>query len=172
MSSEEAAPAAAPAVEKTEDTVAQVEQNGEQEVTEETAEEPKAVSSELIPAEPELIEVPPVTIRVPSPAHGRTLPKRTPAEDYSQFQIYAQNHESIQDLKLTLNEWVGGYWLGPYALRLPRDSSASTEDGGMAKEGQTLSDYLEIQEVFGANDQPRTLEIAKGTSTSTRKRFR
>ena len=111
-----------------------------------------------------LISVPPLTIRVPAPAHGRTLPKRTPAEDYSNFQIYAQNHESIQDLKLTLNEWVGGYWLGPYALRLPRDSSASTEEGGMAKEGQSLSDYLEISEVFGPNDQSRVLEIAKGTS--------
>ena len=112
----------------------------------------------------ELISVPPLTIRVPAPAHGRTLPKRTPAEDYSNFQIYAQNHESIQDLKLTLNEWVGGYWLGPYALRLPRDSSASTEEGGMAKEGQSLSDYLEISEVFGPNDQSRVLEIAKGMS--------
>jgi protein TIF31 len=111
-----------------------------------------------------LISVPPLTIRVPAPAHGRTLPKRTPAEDYSNFQIYAQNHESIQDLKLTLNEWVGGYWLGPYALRLPRDSSASTEEGGMAKEGQSLSDYLEISEVFGPNDQSRVLEIAKGMS--------
>jgi len=65
---------------------------------------------------------------------------------------------------LTLNEWVGGYWLGPYALRLPRDSSASTEEGGMAKEGQSLSDYLEISEVFGANNQSRVLEIAKGMS--------
>ena len=111
-----------------------------------------------------LISVPPLTIRVPAPAHGRTLPKRTPAEDYSNFQIYAQNHESIQDLKLTLNEWVGGYWLGPYALRLPRGSRAEDVEGGMEKEGQTLSDYLEITEVFGANDQDRTLEISKGRS--------
>ena len=108
--------------------------------------------------------VAPITIRVPAPAHARTLPKRTPAEDYSNFQLYAQNHESIQDLKLTLNEWVGGYWLGPYALRLPRGSRAEDVEGGMEKEGQTLSDYLEITEVFGANDQDRTLEISKGRS--------
>lgn len=33
----------------------------------------------------------------------------------------------------------------------------------MPKDGQSLSDYLEISEVFGPNDQSRVLEIAKGT---------
>lgn len=112
--------------------------------------------------------VPPVTIRIPAPAHGRTLPKRTPAEDYSTFQIYSQNQESIQDLKLTLNEWVGGYWLGPYALRLPREKQVDGEVEGMAKDGRSLSDYLELQEVFGSNDQPRVLEVAKGESLGHR----
>jgi hypothetical protein len=112
-----------------------------------------------------------VIIRLPAPAHGRTLPKRTPAEDYSSFTVYPQNHETIQELKLAVNEWVGGYWLGPYALRLPKSTKANetaAEDGAKAgpavKEGESLSEYLEIVEVFGDSEEERILEVVKGMS--------
>jgi protein TIF31 len=88
--------------------------------------------------------------------------------DYSIFETEAQNQESIQDLKMILNESVSGYWLGPYSLRLPRETKGSddkverTAEDGMPKEGQTLSEYLELGEVFGTNEQPRVLEVAKG----------
>lgn len=117
--------------------------------------------------------VPPVTIRLPAPAHGRTLPKRTPAEDYTTFTLYPQNHDTIQELKLAVNEWVGGYWLGPYALRLPKQTKvnghAGDEEGGVAvKAGEILSEYLEVREVFGDSQEDRVLEVIKGESLFSR----
>lgn len=114
--------------------------------------------------------VPPVTIRLPAPAHGRTLPKRTPAEDYTTFTLYPQGHDTIQELKLAVNEWVGGYWLGPYALRLPKQTKVNGHSGAGAEEevavsvkaGDSLSDYLEVREVFGDSEEDRVLEVTKG----------
>jgi protein TIF31 len=102
------------------------------------------------------------------------LPKRTPVEDYSSFTLYPQSHETIQELKLAVNEWVGGYWLGPYALRLPKTSKANGtataeeagKEGPSVKEGESLSEYLEVAEVFAGFEGERILEVVKGGSSS------
>jgi protein TIF31 len=94
------------------------------------------------------------------------LPKRTPAEDYTTFTLYPQDHDTIQELKLAINEWVGGYWLGPYALALPRQpkGKAQSADGtGLSVPvGESLSEYLEVLDVFGEERDNRVLDVIRG----------
>ncbi|KAJ9118180.1 hypothetical protein QFC22_004084 [Naganishia vaughanmartiniae] len=82
----------------------------------------------------------------------------------STFLIHPQPGETIQDIRAVLAEWTGGYWLGPYSLRLkPAGQDEKEEDGrgkvvGVGKEGteirqgERLSDWLELSEVFAHLD--------------------
>ena len=103
--------------------------------------------------------VKPVTVRLPSPSYSQTLPKsadgKTPTP--STFIIHPQPSENIQDIRAILAEWTGGYWLGPYSLRLAGSSKDSDgrgkligvgKEGTEIREGERLSDWLEIGEVF------------------------
>lgn len=116
-----------------------------------------------------------VTIHLPSPTHARTLPKRTPAESYISLAVLPQPHETVQELKLAINEWVGGYWLGPYSLRLPMPKGAVNgdgpgallgkgKDGAEVRAGEKLSEWMEVGDVFahaGEGDE-RVLEVVRG----------
>lgn len=104
--------------------------------------------------------VTPITIQLPQPTYAQTLPrfqsesesKPTP----STFIIHPQPGETIQDIRATLQEWVGGYWLGPYSLRIPGKEKEDGrgkllrkgKEGVEVREGEKLSDWLAIEEVF------------------------
>lgn len=125
-----------------------------------------------------------MTIHLPSPSHARTLPKKSsPKEVFHTLQLVPQPHESVQELKLAINEWVGGYWLGPYSLRIPSGKSGANghaegeaEQGNVllskAKEGievragEKLSEWLEVGDVFShvKEGQERVLEVVRGES--------
>jgi protein TIF31 len=121
-----------------------------------------------------LMSVPPVIVRIPAPSHSRTLPKRSPAEDYSTLTLLPQANETVQELKLAINDWVGSYWLGPYSLRLPKRGEANGDgrgkalgkgrDGAEVREGERLSEWLEVGDVFAhlSEGQERVLEVSRG----------
>ncbi|KAJ9091576.1 hypothetical protein QFC19_009032 [Naganishia cerealis] len=116
--------------------------------------EPPAPAAEELPREP------PVTIRLPAPACPQTLPRAADGKTAtpSSFLIHPQPGETVQDVRAVLAEWTGGYWLGPYSLRLA-PAVTPEEDGrgkllGVGKEGteirqgERLSDWLDLAEVF------------------------
>lgn len=75
----------------------------------------------------------------------------------------------MQDLKLAVSEWIGGYWLGPYSLRLPGqpgEALSQSKDGIDIHAGEKLSEWLEIGDVFAhvAEEADRSLEVVKGES--------
>lgn len=126
--------------------------------------------------------VKPVTIRLPSPTFPQTISStssKTPTP--SHFIIHPQPTETIQDIRATLLEWTGGYWLGPYSLRIPASSAGGKKQGGgergrllgkgkegvEIREGERLSDWFEIGEVFGHLDEKdeteRVLVVQRGT---------
>ena len=100
--------------------------------------------------------------------------------------LLPQPHETIQELKLAITDWIGGYWLGPYALRIPRQVKRSkitpfdgehgnalkTEDNVLSKgkdgivirEGERLSEWLEVGDVFRhvQDGTERVLEVVRG----------
>ena len=87
--------------------------------------------------------------------------------------LLPQAHETIQELKLAVNEWVGGYWLGPYSLRIPQgkgrkgDQAESQEAGRetvQVGEGDRLSEWLEVGDVFAGFEESdeRVLEVVRG----------
>jgi protein TIF31 len=111
--------------------------------------------------------VKPVTIRLPSPSHAQTLPPLPNATATSKssksvptypstLTIHPQPSETIQDIRATIAEWPGGYWLGPYSLRLSGEGireGAETllsvaKEGLEIRAGEKLSDWLEVGEVF------------------------
>lgn len=113
------------------------------------------------------ISVPPVYVRLPKPNSSRTLPKATGTENYSSLTLYSQPSETVQDLKLAVSEWIGGYWLGPYSLRLPgqpAEALSQSKDGVDIHAGEKLSEWLEIGDVFAhvAEEGDRSLEVVKG----------
>lgn len=67
-----------------------------------------------------------------------------------------------------MSEWVGGYWLGPFSLRLTGERSAEplgqSKDGIEIFAGEKLSDWIEVGEVFEhvAEGGERVLEAVKG----------
>lgn len=82
-----------------------------------------------------------------------------------------------------LVEWTGGYWLGPYSLRIPGKSAGKGEkaeeaegrgrllgkgkEGVEIREGERLSDWVEMGEVFGhleGSDEERVLIVQRGQS--------
>ena len=93
----------------------------------------------------------------------------------STLTLLPQAHETVQELKLAVNEWVGGYWLGPYSLRIPQgkgrktDAEVKDQEGEkdltvQIKEGERLSEWLEVGDVFAGfeeNDE-RILEVIRG----------
>lgn len=136
-----------------------------------------------------MIELKPVLVRLPAPSFNSTVPptpvqakegdntsnsnKKQPTSvpTPTTFILHPQSFETVQDIKTTIAEWIGGYWLGPYSLRLPAASSSSGEEasgrgkllstgreGIEIREGEKLSDWLEIGEVFAhvANDEEET----------------
>ena len=115
----------------------------------------------------------PVTILLSSPTQARTLPKNS-AVSLQRLTLIPQPHETIQELKLAINEYIGGYWLGPYSLRIPRGKGRAVHpdepelerrEGVMPiGEGDRLSDWHELADVF-AGFKPtdeRELETARG----------
>jgi len=91
--------------------------------------------------------------------------------------LLPQAHETVQELKLAVNEWVGGYWLGPYSLRIPQgkgrktDAEVKERDGEkdltvQIKEGERLSEWLEVGDVFAGFEESdeRVLEVIRGES--------
>lgn len=126
--------------------------------------------------------VAPVTVHIPSPSHPRTLPKTaSPDEVFHTLTLVPQPHETVQELKLAINEWVGGYWLGHYSLRLPvakpaanghAEEAGASEQLGKAREGidvragERLSEWLEVGDVFShlADGEERVLEVVRGGS--------
>ncbi|ORY34328.1 putative eukaryotic translation initiation factor 3 subunit [Naematelia encephala] len=138
-------------------------------------------SSSVVNGGPEVEEqvsaIQPIIVRLPSPTHPRTLPKGSKENGYSTLTILPQPNETIQELKLAINEWIGGYWLGPYALRIPQTGTAITngdapnghtekKKGDVKTEicpGERLSDYLEVGDVFihHAEGEERVLEVVR-----------
>ena len=111
-------------------------------------------------------------VRIISPTSTRTLPKLD--EPLDTYTLLPQAHETVQELKLAVNEWVGGYWLGPYSLRIPkgkgRKAGVTVEpkegDGIVVNEGDKLSEWLEVGDVFAGFDdqQERVVEVVRGES--------
>ncbi|KAK4689464.1 protein TIF31, partial [Tremellales sp. Uapishka_1] len=113
-----------------------------------------------------------VVVRLPTPSNSRTLPKPVVPESYASLTLLPQASETIQDLKLAINEWVGGYWLGPYSLRFPIKNKSATgrgevlgkgRDGIEIREGEKLSEWLEVGDVFGhcESGAERILEVVR-----------
>ena len=137
-------------------------------------------------------KVKPVTIRLPTPTYAQTLPKtggdkKQPTP--STFIIHPQPSETIQDIRAILVEWTGGYWLGPYSLRIPPSKKSATsnndkqedvdttrgrllgkgKEGVEIREGEKLSDWFEMGEVFGhleGKDDERVLIVQRGQSAT------
>ena len=121
-----------------------------------------------------------VEIHIISPSHSRTLPSGTDSNNsFQTLALLPQSHETIQELKLAVNEYVGGYWLGPYSLRIPNGHGSNvqvTEEADRSgvktvgvvdvKEGEKLSDWLEVGHVFKGFEpgQKRLLEVCRGES--------
>jgi protein TIF31 len=123
-----------------------------------------------------------VVVHLPSPSHSRTLPKKSsPDEVFHTITLLPQSHETVQELKLAINEWIGGYWLGPYSLRIPAakpagnghaEGAKSEADAqlGKAREGvdvragAKLSEWLEVGELFShvQEGEERVLEVVRG----------
>lgn len=117
--------------------------------------------------------VPAVTIRLPAPQNAKTLPKPPADVSFSKFVVYPQASETLQDLRAALNEWAGGYWLGPYSFRIPASGSTSGERGAVLgkgkenveiREGEKLSDWLEVGDVFShvEGKGERILDVVRG----------
>ncbi|WVF70930.1 hypothetical protein IAT40_005725 [Kwoniella sp. CBS 6097] len=120
------------------------------------------------------VQIPPVTIRIPKPTCSRTVPKpKEASEPRDRLTIYPQPNETMQDLKLLINDWVGAYWLGPYSLRLPFVKSEEEDGRGQVfskkqdltevRAGEKLNDWLEVQDAFAhlGEDDERVLEIVR-----------
>ncbi|WWC58883.1 uncharacterized protein I303_101428 [Kwoniella dejecticola CBS 10117] len=120
----------------------------------------------------EAATLPPVTIQFPSPTCSRTVPKPTePSEPRDRLTVYPQPSETVQDIKLLINDWIGAYWLGPYSLRLPFVKGSDgrgivytkKEDLSEIRAGEKLNEWLEIQDAFAhiEEDGERTLEVVR-----------
>ncbi|KAK8866181.1 hypothetical protein IAR55_001332 [Kwoniella newhampshirensis] len=122
--------------------------------------------------EEQAVTLPPVTVRIPSPSCPRTVPKsQDSTEPRNRLTLYPQPTETIQDLKILINDWAGAYWLGPYSLRLPfvvaEDGRGKVfskkQDLSEIRAGERLNEWLEVQDAFAhlEDDQERVLEIVK-----------
>lgn len=108
--------------------------------------------------------VPAVAVSLPTPKNARTLPKPQEGESFSKLSLYSQPSETVQELKLAVSEWVGGYWLGPHSLRLPGKGDevlSTSRDGIEIRAGDKLSEFLELADVFAhlAEDGERSLDV-------------
>lgn len=121
--------------------------------------------------------VPPVTIRIPSPTCVRTVPRpKGSTEPLDRITLYPQPQETIQDIKLLINDWVGAYWLGPYSLQLPfvkgEDGRgkiySKKKDFSEVRAGEKLNEWLEVQDAFEhlKEGEERVLEAVRGMSVS------
>lgn len=117
--------------------------------------------------------VPPVTIRIPSPTCARTVPRpKDSTEPLDSITLYPQPQETIQDIKLLINDWVGAYWLGPYSLQLPfvkgEDGRgkiySKKKDFSEVRAGEKLNEWLEVQDAFEhlQEGEERVLEAVRG----------
>lgn len=120
-------------------------------------------------------QVPPVTIHILAPGHARTLNKSLGPQPT--LTLLPQSHETIQELKLAVNECLAGYWLGPYSLRIPagkgkkggekvKPKQAAERESAVIGEGDRLSEWLEVGDVFAGFDdkEERVLEVVRGKS--------
>ncbi|WVQ82466.1 hypothetical protein IAT38_004595 [Cryptococcus sp. DSM 104549] len=111
---------------------------------------------ELQAQEPEQVQLPSLTIRFPKPTCGRTVPKAKDAEPLDSITFTPQPTDSVQEIKLQVNDWVGAYWLGPYSLRLPfvkgEDGRgklyAKKKDFSEVRAGEKLNEWMELGEAF------------------------
>lgn len=116
----------------------------------------------------ELTPVPPIVVHLPKPTNSRTLPKTTGEESFSKLTLYSQSVETVQELKIAVGDWLGGYWLGPYSLRLPgsqADVLSTAKDGAEIRAGEKLSEWLEVGDVFAhlpEGEGERELEVVNG----------
>ncbi|WVO16806.1 hypothetical protein L204_104492 [Cryptococcus depauperatus] len=94
-----------------------------------------------------------VTVRIPSPTTECTVPPSTP----NTITLFPSDSETIQDIKLLINDWHGAYWLGPYSLRLPVIDGAETNAEAQIRPGEKLNEWAEIGQVF-SNYNERILE--------------
>ncbi|WWC66122.1 uncharacterized protein I206_100022 [Kwoniella pini CBS 10737] len=127
---------------------------------------------EKVEEQQEVATLPPVTIRFPTPTCPRTIPKsKDSSETRDRLTIFPQPSETVQDIKLLINDWVGAYWLGPYSLRLPfvkgEDGRGivftKKEDLSEIRAGEKLNEWLEVQDAFAHldEDSQRTLEVVR-----------
>ncbi|KLT45006.1 hypothetical protein CC85DRAFT_255915 [Cutaneotrichosporon oleaginosum] len=127
-------------------------------------EAPEATEAEQAEQQPQQPQLPPVAVHLPTPKNARTLPKPQEGESFSKLSLYSQPSETVQEIKLAVSEWVGGYWLGPHSLRLPgkgEDVLSTSKDGIEIRAGDKLSDFLELADVFAhlPEDGERTLDV-------------
>lgn len=119
-----------------------------------------------------LTVVPPIVVNLPKPTHSRTLPTPQGEESFSSLTLISQPAETVQELKLAVSEWLGGYWLGPYSLRLPGSAGetlSQSKDGIDVRAGEKLSEWLEVGDVFAhlpEGEGERVLEVFKGASSA------
>ncbi|WVQ76963.1 hypothetical protein IAR50_006642 [Cryptococcus sp. DSM 104548] len=116
------------------------------------------------------IQFPAVVVRIPSPVCPRTVPKQDGAPT-DRITLYPQPGETIQDIKLLINDWVGAYWLGPYSLRLPfvkgEDGKGQVytkkKDFSEVRAGEKLNEWLEVADAFEhvAEGEERVLEAVR-----------
>ncbi|OCF70827.1 protein TIF31 [Kwoniella mangroviensis CBS 8886] len=127
---------------------------------------------EKVEDQPEAVRLPPLAIRFPTPTCPRTVPKpKDSSEPRDRLTIFPQPTETMQDIKLLINDWVGAYWLGPYSLRLPFVKGddgrgkifIKKEDLSEIRAGERLNEWLEIQDAFAhlEEDGERVLEVVK-----------
>ncbi|WWD17613.1 hypothetical protein CI109_102054 [Kwoniella shandongensis] len=122
--------------------------------------------------EEQAVTLPPITIRIPSPSCSRTVPKsQDSSEPRNRLTLYPQPTETIQDLKILINDWAGAYWLGPYSLRLPFVAGddgrgkvfSKKQDLSEIRAGERLNEWLEVQDAFAhlEDEEERVLDIVR-----------
>ncbi|ODN78038.1 hypothetical protein L202_05121 [Cryptococcus amylolentus CBS 6039] len=122
------------------------------------------------PDQQQEIQFPAVVVRIPAPTCPRTVPKQDSAPT-DRITLYPKPGETIQDIKLLINDWVGAYWLGPYSLRLPfvkgEDGKGQVytkkKDFSEVRAGEKLNEWLEVADAFEhvAEGEERVLEAVK-----------
>lgn len=96
------------------------------------------------------------------------LPKNVEAlglpETPSPLSVAVTQHETLNDLRITLNDSPEGYWLGAFRFRRPATH---------ARKGELVNEWDELQDVFRDDDAtaPRTLQISHEPYNDTEARL-
>ncbi|GMK54172.1 hypothetical protein CspeluHIS016_0107580 [Cutaneotrichosporon spelunceum] len=124
----------------------------------------QAEAGEQQEEQPQQPQLPPIAVNLPTPKNARTLPTPQEGESFSKLSLYSQPSETVQEIKLAVGEWVGGYWLGPHSLRLPGKGDevlSTSKDGIEIRAGDKLSEFVELSDVFAhlPEDGERVLDV-------------